>query len=98
MTLKVERYGPVEPGRLYRAEIEQRSVPGRKVPATGADEIAVSAEARFRQELLARLREIPEVREELVADLARRLAEGSYRVDVEKVARAIIEELRLQRG
>lgn len=96
--MKIERFGPVEPGRLYRVETEPRNVAGRQVPAAGADEISLSAEARLRQELLARLREIPAVREELVTALARKLAEGSYSVDVERLAAAIVEELRGQRG
>jgi flagellar biosynthesis anti-sigma factor FlgM len=67
------------------------------VPKTEADEVQVSAEARLRQELLARLKVLPEIRTELVEALSRRLATGSYGVDPEELAAAIVEELGIQR-
>lgn len=92
--MRIEGQGPVEPGRVYRPEAgEQRSVPARAGQAAAVDEVTLSREARFRQELLTRLRSLPEVREELIADIRRRLAAGTYTVSDGELAEAIIREI-----
>jgi hypothetical protein len=62
------------------------------------DEVVLSAEARLRQELLARLEELPEVREEFLAELAERLSKGKYAAEPERVAEVLWEEMGQERS
>lgn len=97
--MRIEEKLPIEPSQVYRLAVDkQRNVPAKAGQGATVDEVALSHEARFRQELLARLRSLPEIREELVAELRRRLATGTYSVSNEELAEAIIREMRGQRS
>lgn len=63
----------------------------------GKDSLELSPEARKLIDLTAAAREkaqqLPEVREDLVKSLRERIAEGTYRVDPQAVARRLLEEI-----
>lgn len=81
-----ERIGNIE--RERKAEQAQR---GERVSAAG-DRVNISPEGARIQQLKARISEIPEVRQELVDKTRHDLESGSYRVDSNRVAHAIIME------
>jgi len=57
-----------------------------------ADAVVLSPEAQEVQRALSVLKETPEVRQELVAELRRRIAEGTYEVDVEGIAELLLSD------
>lgn len=101
--MNIEKPGPVESSGAYRVGQTatkglSRSSSARAVSGPGTDEVVLSAEARLRQELLARLKELPEVREEFLAELAERLSKGEYAAEPERVAEVLWEEMRQERS
>ena len=66
----------------------------RQVSGVGAQEerVTLSDQARDIQQARQALSELPEVREEKVAELKARIDNGSYRVDGDKVAEKMIGE------
>lgn len=61
------------------------------------DEIEISARARELQLYRVRLKEIPEVRAELVSAIKKQLERGTYQLDAEKIAEGIMAEHRLDK-
>jgi len=73
---------------LGRKKVEKTEPRDRRT-----DSFEPSAGIQELHEIKKRLREIPEVREEIVARLRREIAAGTYRPDPRKIARGIVEEL-----
>ncbi|MBC7106257.1 MAG: flagellar biosynthesis anti-sigma factor FlgM [Firmicutes bacterium] len=84
--------GPIQTYRVQAGKQVRERGAAENVGAAGADVVELSPAARELQEYRAHLRELPEVREELVASLRERLARGEFRVDVEKIAEGIAAE------
>ncbi|MDQ0285604.1 negative regulator of flagellin synthesis FlgM [Desulfofundulus luciae] len=61
------------------------------------DSVEISDRARELQLYRAHLKKLPELRDELVESVKKRLAEGTYLIDRERVAAGIMEEHRLDR-
>lgn len=61
------------------------------------DSYEPSAEIQGLQQLKEKLREIPDVREELVVRLRREIAAGTFKPNPRQIAQGILEELRLNR-
>lgn len=59
---------------------------------THTDQIALSQQATEVQAAHVALAQTPEVRAELVANLKAQVAEGTYRVDADKVADALLNQ------
>ncbi|OPX94322.1 MAG: Anti-sigma-28 factor, FlgM [Pelotomaculum sp. PtaB.Bin104] len=57
-----------------------------------ADILDISPEARQAQIYRAALKEIPEVREDLVASIKKRIQEGTYKPDAGKIADGILAD------
>lgn len=57
------------------------------------DKVVLSPRAREVQEIRKMLAEIPEVREDLVAELKGRVESGTYKVDSAKIAARMLENL-----
>lgn len=57
----------------------------------GKDHLAVSDKAQVYQALLQKVKGIPEIREERVADLQERIAQGQFKVDAQAIAKRIGE-------
>lgn len=67
-----------------------------KAPAAareGADRLELSPAAARLAQYRAALNELPQVRAELVEELRREIAAGTYRADAGKIAEGILEEL-----
>ncbi|HEY3347817.1 MAG TPA: flagellar biosynthesis anti-sigma factor FlgM [Nitrospirota bacterium] len=80
----------------YLTKVEKRLVNKGKIPdrpaGQGADEVRVSDKARD----IARIREVlgeaPEMRLDKLADIKRRIDDGSYSIDPNKVADSMIKD------
>lgn len=55
-----------------------------------ADSLGVSSFAREMANISAEMAKVPEVREDLVNDIKRRIADGSYKVDVDALASRLV--------
>ena len=64
----------------------------KKPPELGKDHLAVSDKAQVYQALLQKVKDLPEVREDRVADLQDRIAKGSFKVDPQVIARKLLAE------
>jgi flagellar biosynthesis anti-sigma factor FlgM len=93
--VKIEGVNGLSPFQAYR--IQQNRVRER-APAAGleaaGDRVELSPLSQELQFYRERLREIPEVREELVAALRQRVAAGEYRPAAREVAAGLMAELR----
>ncbi|MEW6423878.1 MAG: flagellar biosynthesis anti-sigma factor FlgM [Bacillota bacterium] len=76
---------------------EQGNVRKADQKSTRTDEIEISARARELQLYRVRLKEIPEVRAELVSAIKKQLERGTYQLDAEKIAEGIVAEHRLDK-
>ena len=63
-----------------------------KESATKTDTVVISDAAKRIQEARAKLDEIPDVREEKVADLRNQIQNGTYQADAEKTADKLLKE------
>jgi len=73
-----------EQRRADRAAVEKKSTPGANTE--------ISQKSRELAQVKAAATEAPDVREDKVADLKRRIAEGSYHVDSHAVADRLVDE------
>ncbi|MEW6770371.1 MAG: flagellar biosynthesis anti-sigma factor FlgM [Bacillota bacterium] len=62
-----------------------------------SDSYEPSAEIQGLQQLKEKLREIPDVREDLVVRLRREITAGTFKPNPKRIAQGILEELRLNR-
>jgi len=63
-----------------------------KESATKTDTVVISDAAKRIQEARAKLDDIPDVREEKVADLRNQIQNGAYQADAEKTADKLLKE------
>ncbi|AEF94675.1 flagellar biosynthesis anti-sigma factor protein FlgM [Desulfotomaculum nigrificans CO-1-SRB] len=92
--MKISGYKPT--GEIFKA-YQQNKIDKTKSPkASGGtvqtDSLELSPEARAKQEIQAKLKEIPEVREDLVNRLKKEIQNGTYKPDASKIADGIIQE------
>ncbi|SDF79504.1 flagellar biosynthesis anti-sigma factor FlgM [Sporolituus thermophilus] len=59
-------------------------------PAQRKDEVVLSAQAQEFSQILQALRNMPEVREDKVKELADRIAAGNYQVDAKEIAEKMV--------
>lgn len=78
-----------------RLKIEENKKNGSPNYSPPVDSVEISGRARELQLYRAHLKRLPEVRDELVESVKKRLAEGTYVIDRERVAAGIVEERRL---
>ncbi len=78
-------YGPGAAGKI---KARRGSAPAGR--AAGGDDAEFSSFAVELAKVSGELKKIPEVREQLVEDFKRRIAEGTYSPDLNRVARALI--------
>jgi negative regulator of flagellin synthesis FlgM len=64
----------------------------KAAPRPQADTVALSDEAKALQRMEKALKDVPDVREEKVAAIRAQLAQGTYRVDSEKIAANMLKE------
>ena len=75
------------------AERAGKSAPVRPpaAPGAGADRVEISDAALRISRLLESASALPEIREERIAEIRKALESGTYRVDPQALARAILE-------
>lgn len=82
--------------KTYSAQMQkQEKINAQKNSATQverADVLDISPEARQVQKYLAALKELPDVREELVLSLRKFIQAGTYKPDAGKIAGGILED------
>ena len=78
-------YGPTAAGKLKSKR--DRPSPARDVRGDGAEFSSFAVELA---KASAELKKIPDVREQLVDDCKKRIAEGTYSPDLNSVARSLI--------
>lgn len=85
----------IEPRNVWPVERAQRAYQRARTDKAGeaaekADRVEISPDALALQRLVEEARRLPEVREELVAEVQRRLREGTYRVQAEDLAARLL--------
>lgn len=63
-----------------------------KVSSNQGDTVQLSKEATFKKEIEAALKNLPEVREDLVNRLSKEIKSGTYQPDPHKIAKGILQE------
>ena len=66
--------------------------PKASPPVKGVDRVTLSPQAREIRDAQRALAAIPEVREDKVAEVKARIAEGRYRIDSQEIAERMIKE------
>lgn len=84
--------------KIYREQLDRKArAEDRRPAAEQSSTLEISEDARDLQVYLARLKELPEAREQLVEQIRRQIDAGTYRVDAARIARGIISEALLDR-
>jgi len=83
--------------RVYKAQEKKDHVAVKQGAECKTDTLEISSEAKKMQCYRNLLRNLPEVREELVASLQERIRDGAYRPEGKRIAAGILEERRLDR-
>ncbi|GAB6180144.1 hypothetical protein JCM14036_14630 [Desulfotomaculum defluvii] len=63
-----------------------------RVNQPAGDSVQLSQEAKFKKEIESALKELPEVRQELVNKLKNEIQDGTYKPDAQKIADGILRE------
>lgn len=92
--MKVSGTGGIEAVKAYTAQLkkdktESKDKAGQRVLA---DSLEISSKGKKIQYYKEILDKMPEIREELVASLKKRIQDGTYQPDSEKIADGIIRE------
>lgn len=90
--MKVNGFKPA--GEVFRAY--QKNTPdvqkNNRVSQTEGDSVELSSEAKFKKEIESTLKNLPEVREDLVNRLKRDIQAGTYQPDAHRIADGMIKE------
>lgn len=78
--------------QLQKQDKAQAGKPAAADKSTRTDILDISSEARQAQVYRAALKDLPEVREDLVASLKAQIQAGTYKPDPAKIAQGIIED------
>lgn len=97
--MKINGYGGIaDILKAYNSQKKQHAGKGREpAAAAGEDTLELSAQAREIQEMRSGLRDVKEVREEMVDRIKKEIEAGTYRVDAGKIADGIVKERLLDR-
>ncbi len=71
----------------------QKSEPAPASPASGGEQIALSAKARGIQKALETIQASPDIRSEKVAGIKSQIANNTYKIDSEALAEKILQEI-----
>lgn len=90
--MKVHGSGGVQRAtEIYRKQARRADAAS---PAASRDQVTLSPAAREFQALLDKLAQLPDVRPETVSRLRQAIADGTYDVPAERVAEALLRELK----
>ncbi|MDO7788339.1 flagellar biosynthesis anti-sigma factor FlgM [Desulforamulus aquiferis] len=91
--MKINGYTPLNNVlKAYNQNKTDKTMVKDKKSVTQEDSVQLSGEAKFKKEIESTLRELPEVREELVSKIKRDINSGAYKIDSDKIAAEIIKE------
>lgn len=71
---------------------QQQATEETKQPGYQADRVELSGQAKEAQQAMAALKEMPEIRTELVSEIQTNMENGTYTVDGEKTAGHMLDE------
>lgn len=83
-------FKPTEALKAYNRN--QAANGNTKVSQNQGDTVQLSKEATFKKEIEAALKNLPEVREDLVNSLSKEIKSGNYQPDPHKIADGILRE------
>lgn len=93
---------PQEASGVYQRQVEQAGEPGttgirRGGAASGQagaqhDQVSVSSQARQLRTVMQAMPTVPGERADVIAELRQQVAEGSYQVDAEAVAKRLVDD------
>lgn len=84
--------GPIQTYRVQAGKQVKERGATEGIAVTRADVVELSPTAQELQVYRARLQELPEIREELVAAIRERVARGEFQVDVQRIVSGIAAE------
>lgn len=94
--MKISKSSGIRLLKAYTSQVKNNKAgygQGEKAGKTDrCDRAVISPQARELQAIMAELRNLPEVREDLVQSLKEKIQEGSYHPDTVKIAEGIIAE------
>ncbi|NLC37655.1 MAG: flagellar biosynthesis anti-sigma factor FlgM [Clostridia bacterium] len=93
--MKITGQPPVNPFKIYQAS--QASQEKKEIRSYAGDKVELSAQAQKVRELARAVEELPEVREALIAEIKKQLADQTYRVAPEHLAQKILDALRAEK-
>lgn len=90
--VNVNAYLQAAGSRSSGAQQEQNTEATATSGGYKADRVELSGQAKEAQQAMAALKEMPEIRTELVSDIQTRVDGGNYKVDGEKTAGHMLDE------
>lgn len=91
--MKVSGTGGIDAIKAYSAQLKkEKTGPKENAGRIPADSLEISSEGKKIQYYKEILKKVPEVREELVVSLKKKIREGTYQTDSEKIAEGIMRE------
>lgn len=93
--MKIENDNRIPAAGLGRTEAprhaSEKQQPAAPAPSAGATKVELSARARELRATLETAKKAPDVREDVVADVRQRIADGRYRIDPDTIATRLID-------
>lgn len=90
--MKVSGTGGMDAIRAYKTQVKKNKAEARQGADVRADTLEISPKAKKMQLYRSVLAGLPEVREDLTASLKKKIADGTYMPDGERIAAGILEE------
>ena len=78
--------------QVHENKRADQAIDRAKESATKTDTVVISDAAKRIQEARAKLDEIPDVREDKVAELRNQIQNGTYQIDADKIAAKLLKE------
>lgn len=92
--MKVNSNYPLNIYDVYKKQQQNSSVNEKKSKENEIkDSVQISPQAKKIKELLKMVQELPDIREEKVAELKEKIVNGDYNVPVEKIAAKMLENI-----
>lgn len=90
--MKIHGINPLQAIKSYtnRNQVQEA---GKKPESQMKDAVDISPQARELQALREKMAEIPEIREEKVAEIQKQLSSGQYQVDLDRLVDNLLQEI-----
>jgi len=92
--VKISNYGSIpDITKAYASQRKDRPSTKQDCPVTGGeDTLELSVQAREIQDIKAALKDVSEIRDEKVERVKKEIREGTYQMDIRKIAEGLIKE------